>query len=103
MNASSWTKPWLCEVATIQNVVLVQWLGAAVTCEALPSDWTGPTHRVKGPRGAPIESDRVYTHARLAHSACSALSLKPTTIPSHFSALGRKANDDVFEAVSSEY
>ena len=47
MNASSWTKPWLCEVATIQNVVLVQWLGPAVTCEALPSDWTGPTRRAR--------------------------------------------------------
>ena len=61
------------------------------------------TLALKGLGGAPIESDRVGPHARLAHSACSALSLKPTTIPSHFSALGRKANDDVFEAVSSEY
>ena len=61
------------------------------------------SEQLKGLGGAPIESCSVGPDARLAHSACSALSLKPTTIPSHFSALGRKANDDVFEAVSSEY
>ena len=45
MNASSWTKPWLCEVETVQTVVPVQRLSVAATCEALASDWTGPTRR----------------------------------------------------------
>ena len=43
MNASSWTKPWVCEVETVQTVVPVQRLSVAATCEALASDWTGPT------------------------------------------------------------
>ena len=45
MNASSCTKLWLCEVEMVQAVVPVQRLSVAVTCEALASDWTGPTRR----------------------------------------------------------
>ena len=47
MNASSWTKPWLCEVEMVQVVAQVQRLSVAVTCEALASDWTGPTRRAR--------------------------------------------------------